>query len=87
MNKNKIGLIFGVFLAAIHAVWSIAIAITRDGMQTMVDWVFNLHSISMDITILPINWANALILVILTFAAGYVLGWIYSAFYNLIAKK
>lgn len=79
MTKNKLGLTVGMFLAIIHAVWSLFVAVTPAGLQSFIDWIFKLHHIGLAITITPFVFMNAVELVIVTFVIGYIFGWIFGA--------
>lgn len=76
--KKCWGLCFGLFLAVLHALWSLAIAISQSGVQWFIDKVMYWHSISMDIAIEPFGFWRAVSLVIYTFIAGYIMGWLLS---------
>ena len=86
-NKNKAGLVGGIFLGAVHLIWALLIAITPSGMQKLIDWILGLHFIDMDITIMPFKFLNALILVIITFVVGYAAGFALAWLCNLVKKK
>ncbi len=83
-NKNKAGLVGGIFLGVAHLIWALIIAITPSGMQKCIDWIFGLSFIDMTITIMPFNLMNALILVIVAFIIGYVIGFVLALICNLI---
>lgn len=77
-SSLKIGLALGGLFALCHAVWAIAIAISQAGMQKLVDWIMKLHSMQMTVTIIPFDLVNSLILVVVTFVVGFVIGWLFS---------
>ncbi len=87
MNKNKSGLIVGLFLALVHAVWAVIIAVIPAQMQSFLDWVFKLHFIEPVWKLTTFNFLNAIFLVIVTFIAGYIFGWVFVWVYKLIGKK
>jgi len=84
LNKNQVGLALGLFAAICHLVWTIAVAI---GIQKFVDWILLLHSIKLDLTLVSVVVLNAIILVVLAFIGGYIVGWVFAALYNWIGKK
>lgn len=45
LNKFKAGLVFGTFVAFIHLIWAVVMAITPTGMQKFIDRIFGLHFI------------------------------------------
>jgi hypothetical protein len=87
LNKNKVGLVFGTFLALAHAVWALAVALIPGVLQQFVDWIFTLHSLRSLLIITSFNFVNALMLVVMTFIMGYVFGWVFSAVWNWIRKN
>jgi len=87
ISKNRFGLVFGLFFAIMHAIWAIAVAITPSGMEKFLDWVMSLHFMTMAITINPFSLGKAILLVIVTFIVGFVLGWIFAAVLNWVKAK
>ena len=87
LNKNKIGLVAGSFLAVIHAIWVLTIAIMPNVLQNFLDWVFQLHFLKPLYVITPFNLKDAIFLVVLTFVVGFIFGWIFTGLYNLLSKK
>lgn len=87
MDKNKLGLTLGILFALIHALWSLAIAVTQTGVQKFIDWIMMLHSLSMAIVVIPFNLVNALTLIAFTFILGYATGWVFAAVMNSVKKK
>lgn len=85
-NKNKIGLIFGIFLAVMHALWSLAVAVMPGYLQKFLDWAFELHSLKPIYVITSFNLVNAILLVALTFVVGYVFGWVFAVIWNWVKK-
>ena len=82
LDKNKTGLALGTFIALVHAVWSLIIAVIPAQLQNFLDWVFVLHRIKPMYVLLPFNIANAVMLVVLTFVVGYALGYVFAAVWN-----
>jgi len=86
LGKNKTGLSLGILFAVVHAVWALAVAVMKGPLQTFLDWVFKLHSIEPVWVLTSFNWLNALLLVIITFVFGYILGWVFALADNLHHK-
>lgn len=88
LNKNKFGVVIGAFLALMHLVWALAVAITPLGVQNFLDWIFKLHFLKtawiIDITY--ISFLNGLLLVVVTFIVGYIFGWVFAWLRNLLKK-
>jgi type II secretory pathway component PulF len=87
LNKNQVGLICGVFLAAIHAIWALLVAVVPDLLQQFLDWVFGLHFLMPIYVVTSFNFVNAILLVALTFVGGFALGWGFAAIWNWINKR
>lgn len=87
VNKNKLGLVLGLFTALVHLVWSFFIAVMPGTFQKFINWVFVLHHITPIYVFLPFNALNALMLIILTFIGGYIFGWVFAAVLNWVMKK
>lgn len=75
----------GVFVASIHAVWSIVVALGLG--QVYLDWILGLHFIRNPFVVMPFQFSTALVLIVVTFGVGYILGWVGSIFWNKMIKK
>lgn len=84
LNANKAGLVFGLFLAGWHFLWSILVVVGWG--QMLLNFVFWLHMISNPYLVLSFDFTVAVLLLIITFVAGYVIGWIFSSLWNRIHK-
>jgi hypothetical protein len=84
LNKNQVALTLGIFAALVHLVWSIAVAI---GIQTYIDWVLLLHSIKLDLILTNVVILNVIMLLVLAFIGGYIIGYVFAVLYNYIGKK
>jgi len=87
LSKNKVGLVFGTFLALAHAVWALAVALIPEILQGFTDWIFTLHSLKPVWIITSFNFVNAIMLVVMTFIMGYVFGWVFAAVWNWVRKN
>jgi len=85
ISKSKTALTFGFLFAFIHLVWSILVFLGV--AQMFINFIFNLHMISMPIVIMPFNLMKALGLVVFTFIIGYFLGWFMAYFWNKCFKQ
>lgn len=85
LNKNKTGLVLGIFAALLHAVWAIAVLIGV--AQTYLDWIFPMHFINSVFEVATFSIVNAIILIVLAFIGGYVCGWVFAALWNWIEKS
>ncbi len=84
LDGNKVGLALGIFAAICHLVWVIAVAI---GIQKFVDWILLLHSIQLDLTLTSVAILNAVLLIVIAFIGGYIVGWVFAAVWNWVAKR
>jgi len=84
LNKNKTGLSLGIFIALIHALWAVLVAIGV--AESMLDWVFPMHFIGNVFSINAFSIVNALILIVCGFVGGYVMGWVFALIWNWVAK-
>lgn len=87
LEKKKVGLAVGFFLAIVHAVWSLAVAVIPSQLQSFLGWVFKLHAIQPVWVLMSFNFVNAVILVILTFVIGYIIGWVFAWIHNMLHKR
>lgn len=85
INKNALGLALGILAAAGHLVWLILIGVGV--AKPVIDWILALHHLEISYALSPINAVNAVLLVMVTFVVGYVLGWIFAALLNALKKK
>ena len=87
LDKNKVGLSLGIFLAIFHAAWALMVAVMSGTLQSFLDWIFLLHSIKPVWILTSFSLVNSVLLVIVTFISGYVLGWVFAFAHNLHHKK
>ncbi len=85
INKNKTALTFGLLIGSFHLVWSILVALGV--AQALMNFILDLHMISMPMVILPFNLFKALGLIIVTFIVGYLFGWFMAFFWNKCFKE
>ncbi len=86
LDKNKIGLISGLFLAGLHALWALLVLIVPNGLQWFLDWIFEMHFLQPIWKLTAFNALNALMLVVVTFVFGFAAGWLFSWIHNLFHK-
>ena len=81
----RVGVAFGVFLGAGHALWSVLVAAGL--AQTFMDFVFWLHFIRPPFTLEPFELMRALLLVAVTGAIGFVLGSVLAVIWNSVHRS
>lgn len=84
---NQLGLTLGLALAIMHAVWALAVAMTPAGVQKLINWVYSLHFLKIPITVTTFEASRAIVLVVVTFVVGYVIGWLFSVCHAWVEKK
>jgi hypothetical protein len=82
-NPHSFGLVFGIFLAVWHALWSLLVWL--GAAQPLIDFIFRLHMIIPPYKIAAFNLATAAALVALTAVSGYAMGWVVSFIWNRFA--
>ncbi len=84
-NQHRVALALGYFMAFIHLVWLLLVA--GNVAQTLLNWVFGLHMIVNPMTVGTFQWGNAIMLLIMTFIVGYIIGWIFVGIHDWVSKK
>ncbi len=85
LNKNKLGIVLGIFVGAMHAIWVLAVALNVG--QKFLDFILPLHFIDNLYSVMTFNIATALMLVVMATVGGYVMGWLFAALWNWVDKK
>lgn len=84
LNTHKTALAVGSVFGFMHLVWSLMVAIGL--AQPWIDFILGLHFLQISYSIQPFNAGTALLLVVVTFAVGYVVGWVFSTIWNRLQK-
>jgi hypothetical protein len=66
---NKPALVVGLFVAAMHIIWVLSVAMGIG--QTYLDWIFPLHLISNPFSVLSFNLGSAILLPVVAFVVSY----------------
>ncbi len=80
INAHKVGLVIGGVMAAWHAVWASMVLVGV--AKAFMDWILGLHFIQLSYSVQPFNLVNALLLVLVTGAIGYVIGYFAGFLWN-----
>jgi hypothetical protein len=86
LSKNHTGFAVAKIFALAHLIWAILIATMPGTMQSCINWIFRIHGIEPVWKIIPITWIDGILLVIITFIMGYIIGWVFAAIWNRTAK-
>ncbi len=85
LDQNKTALSLGVFAGLMHAVWA---AIVWLGLaQTWMDWIYGLHFLNNPFNVLSFDLVTAVILIVVTFVTGYLMGWFFAYIWNMLLSK
>ena len=84
LDSNKLGLILGIFAALLHAVWAITVFLGL--AQSFLDWIFPIHFLNSIYSVQGFDLLTALMLIIMAFVGGYVMGLVLGIFWNLLNK-
>lgn len=85
LNRHHVGLAVGIFLALLHAVWALAVAVGVG--QNVLNWIFPLHFLNQIYSVASFSLTTALILIVMVLVCGYVMGWVFAAIWNYVVKK
>lgn len=84
LNEHKTAMALGLFLGGWHFVWSVLVALGF--AQMLMNWSFSWHMLSNPFIVQPFVLTNALMLIIVTFAVGYVVGYVFATVWNKVHK-
>lgn len=85
LNKHKTAMALGFFIGGWHLVWSFLVGVGF--AQTLLNWSFSWHMLSNPFVVQPFSLTNALILIIVTFAVGYAVGYLFATVWNKVHEK
>lgn len=86
LNPSKVGLTLGSLIGLVHLVWSILVALGwAQGLVNFISWA---HMMQEPLAMVaPFNAGTAVLLVVITFIVGYVLGTVFALIWNNFAGK
>ncbi len=84
LNKNKTGFALGLFAGFMHLVWSLLILF--GWAEPLLNFIYNLHSISIPITVESFDLGKSVALIVVTAIVGYVFGYIFATIWNKVHK-
>lgn len=77
---HKVGLTAGLFAALIHAVWALLVSLGVG--QNVINMIFPLHFLNVVYQVQSFNLVTAIMLIIMAFLCGYIMGWVFTAIYK-----
>lgn len=85
VNKHKLGLTLGTFAALVHTVWSILVA--TNTAQPVANWLHKIHFMNMSDQIQAFDLGTAVLLVVVGFVVGNVVGMVLATLWNAFNGK
>src|SRR5262245_59762895 len=85
LSPSRTGMIVGAFTGFWHLLWSVVVGIGV--AASFLDWVYGIHFLSNPFHVAQFNIFTALLLVCISFAMGYVIGWFFALLWNALAKR
>lgn len=84
LDPKKTALAVGFFAGGAHVVWVLLIAL--GWAQPLQDFIFQIHMLNNPFTVGVFNLGTAVILIITTFAIGFLFGWVFANIWNRVQK-
>jgi hypothetical protein len=85
IHPIRLGVVFGLLLALIHAAW---VGLIATGFaQPLIDFIFWIHFIAPPFQIQLFEWPRAVILIGVTFASGLMLGALAALVWNALHPR
>ena len=84
LNPSKVALTAGFVLSGWHVVWLLLIVLGF--AQPLLDFIFWAHHLNNPYTVASFEITRAILLVVITFAVGYTVGFVASNVWNKVHK-
>ena len=84
VQPKRTGLVLGSFAALIHLVWSLLVA--AGWAQPLIDFIYKVHFLNNPFEVQAFDPARALLLIVVTFAVGFVAGSVLGLIWNKAQK-
>ena len=84
LSVKKTAIALGAFAALLHLVWSVVVALGL--AQGLVNWRLGMHFISLPVTVTQFDALNAILLIVLAFIGGAVVGLVFATIWNKIQE-
>ena len=86
LKGHQVGFAVGGTAAIIHALWAATVGIMPEVAQKFANFDLAVHFMNMPVTVQGFSWGGAIALVLFAFCVGYILGRIFAAVYNSVAR-
>ena len=80
LNQKQVALTLGTFLALMHLVWAILVAVGV--AQSLVNWSIGLHMMSFQFTVGAFSLVSAIELIVVAFIIGSIVGFVFATIWN-----
>lgn len=87
LHKHTVGLAVGTTAAILHAVLALIVALMPQAAQALIEGDIALHFLSVPVQVLPFTLGGAVMLVIVAFIVGYIVGSVFACVYNWAASR
>ncbi len=84
LNTSKTALTLALLIGGAHLGWSVLVALGL--AQALLDFIFWVHMIANPYQVTGFNLTQAGILLVVTSAVGYAVGWIFATVWNRVNK-
>lgn len=84
LQEKQVAMAVGVFIGGWHVVWSLLVAAGL--AQGWLDFIFGIHMINNPLVVAPFNISTTVLLIVVTFAVGYIVGWVFARLWNYLHK-
>ena len=84
IDEKSVAISLGLLGALVHLIWIIAV---QAGGQGLVDRLAGIHFVSSDATILPFDAMTAIALIVVSFVAWAIMGWLFAVIWNWCVKR
>jgi len=83
---HQVGFAAGSTAAIIHTVWTLTVGTMPEVAQKFANFHMAIHFMNVPVTVQGFSWGGAIALVLFVFCVWYIVGRIFAAVYNSIAR-
>lgn len=84
LDSNQVALTLGLLVGGLHLVWSVLVALGL--AQGLLDFIFWVHMLANPYQVTGFDITKAGMLVVITFAVGYGVGYLFAHVWNKVHK-